>query len=128
MNNSNDSLFRAIEARGAGRTLSPAFMHDTMLRVARAERARRRRNRLWTIAGYAAAAAVCISSAAIFCGDIFARSARDIGRSMSGAFAGAGTDPDTAMLLATLCPAVALLLAADHILRAKARKKSTKPA
>ena len=124
MNNSNDSLFRAIEARGAGRSLSADFIHATMQRVARAERARRRRTRAWTIAGSATAAALCAGSAAIFCGNIFARTAANVGRSLTSAFTAA--DPGTAMLMAALCPAVALLLAADHILRAKTDKKATK--
>lgn len=126
MNNSNDSLFKAIEARGAGRNLSADFIHATMQRVARAERARRRRARLWAIAGYAAASVLCIGSAAIFCGDIFARTAANAGRSMTSAFTTA--DPGTAMLMAALCPAVALLLAADHILRSKTGKKTPKTA
>lgn len=126
--NNQSPLYKALEARGAGRRLSPDFSSRLMCEIRVAEHRRRRRDMWWSIVGYAVAAVVAVVTLVYYCSGIFTRMVHNTAVAISarpetGGFSG-GAAPDNSVLMIALllvCT-TSILLVLDYFLRKKLLK------
>ncbi|MDE6529073.1 MAG: hypothetical protein K2L78_08510 [Muribaculaceae bacterium] len=116
--NEHQLLKKAIAARGAGHHLPPTFSADVMLRIAAMQKRRHHRMVALSVAGYIAAAVMAAGTVAYFYNDIFSGLAGETMNMFNDA------NSHTLRMVGILCPPVALLIAADAMMRRRFKKAS----
>ncbi len=122
MNNNISPLYKAIEARAEGHRLPVDFSSRVMAEIMVADCRRRRRELLWSIVGYVAAAVVTVGSVVYFCSEIFVRFVADTIAGFAAVRESDFMQPELGLIL-TMLPSAALLLLLDLLLRRRLAMK-----
>lgn len=103
-------IYKALERRGAGKSLSPDFMARTMMEVARVQRRRKRAGLLWSVAACVLTFALAVTGIVYYCGGAFAEMFSEVAAS-------ARPDENSVGVIIMMLPSAAVLLLLDFFLR-----------
>lgn len=132
--NEKSPLYRALESRGEGRTLSLDFSSRMMTEIHAVEKRRQRAGIFWSVVGYLIAVAVAGGALFYYCGgilreivngfsssgaDFVNNATRDITVIDTALHDGSAYDTSTLTMAIVLSAIAAVLLTVDYLLRRK---------